>query len=253
MQPANRLDHPRHDQLLIAGHAAGDLTGAELAAAERLLGTCERCTDLHADLIALSAASRALPAPATADRDFRIDAGQAERLQRGSWLRRVLRPFADARWSARPLAATFTSVGVAGLLVASFAPNLLGSAASGPTLDLGGPGAGRASGGPIAVTASEGAAEPDAPAPGASGGELGVDQLATAAPEVDASDEKNAPRSTDGTLSAYGGGAGSAEQDGRQNALAPTRPNPIVIGSIAFLAVGLGLFILRLAGRRLRA
>ena len=241
-------DHARHDRYLIAAHAAGDLSNLDTAAAARLLAECSDCAELHRDLVAIAAAMRALPAIARAPRDFRLSAEQADRLGRGSWLRSLLRPFGAARSATRPMAAAFTSLGVAGLLVATIVPGLLGSAASAPTRDAdfaAGPASTQAPANPQEV------AGPTAAAQGAPG---------AAQPSVASVDVKQAEDS--GMSVAMGGQAGStAEPDAFDNGAAGanqplrvggTPVNPLALGSLALLAAGLALFGLRFAARRLR-
>ncbi|HEY4752639.1 MAG TPA: hypothetical protein VIH37_05090, partial [Candidatus Limnocylindrales bacterium] len=127
--------HDDHDRLLIAAHAAGDATGADLARASELVATCPECARLHRDLRALSSAMAATPAPSR-PRDFRIDAGQAEALRRPTGWRRILAPFAGARSAAGPLAASLATLGVAGLLLSGLGSGLsfgLGAGSSAAT------------------------------------------------------------------------------------------------------------------------
>jgi hypothetical protein len=235
-----QVDHARHDTALIAGHAAGDLTNLDTAAAATLLDACSDCAELHRDLVAIAAATRALPHDARAPRDFRIGAEQAERLHRGSWLRGLLRPFASARSAARPMAAAFTSVGVAGLLVATVVPALLGGAAA--------PVGGASAQGPAATVAPVAApANPEAGDPGAaaaSGDVTYVRQGEDSGMEV-AVDGGFNEGIRDEVLTS--GGKGSDER----RSIAES-PNLLVLGSIGLLFVGLALFGLRLAARRLR-
>ena len=132
MPTLDHADHPQHDALLIAGHAAGDLPEPHRLRAEALLSACTSCADLRRDLVAITAAARSLPTPPSASRDFRLTAEQAARLQRGSWLRTLLRPFGAPGAALRPMAAALTSLGIAGLFVATMLPALLGGAASAP-------------------------------------------------------------------------------------------------------------------------
>ena len=248
-------DHARHDAALIAGHAAGDLSNLDTAAAEALLTRCSSCAELHRDLIVISSATRALPPTANAPRDYRLTAEQAERLRRGSWVRGLLRPFASARSATRPIAATFTSVGVAGLLVATFVPALLGGAASAPSGDRQQAGA-AATAGP---TAARGALEVDpdllsatgapaaAGAPTANGG--------TAVPDGKDADASGQYVAVDGAASSddlpyeLGGGSTTVERN-QPGSRSPT--NFLLVGSVGLLAVGIALFGLRFAARRLR-
>lgn len=253
------VDHARHDLDLIAAHVAGDLPTSERTRADALLQACSSCADLRRDLIALAAATRALPRTAAAPRDFRLSAAQAARLRRGSWLRTLLRPFASPRSATRPMAAAFTSLGLAGLLVASIVPGFIGGQAAAP--------------GPAAL-----------PAAGQSR-DLTKDQAeATSAAEW-------APGSTQFKVRADAGGPGSSGDDllaaagrtspvptiDRLQALAarseapvaapPGQPNdatftnaldggwagtPVLLGSLVLLLLGLALFGLRFAARRVR-
>ena len=230
-------NHPDHDLLLIAAHAAGDLAGPDNARAQALVQTCEPCATIHADLIAIAVATRSLPALATAPRDFRLSPEQAASLRRGNWLRAILSPLSGARSAARPMAAAFTTLGVAGLLVASLLPGMLGAGASaGPTRQAGQAVDAAATAAPAAV--------PGVGAPGATAG-LGPDAVfggkgtenASEAPEI-----------------AIAGGATATPAEpieSSPNTNVNNPPSPLFIGSVALLAVGLLLFGLRFAGRRL--
>jgi hypothetical protein len=243
MHHSVQADHAGHDVLLIAGHAAGDLSNLDTAAAAALLSTCIECAELHGDLIAIAAATRGLPTQAPAPRDFRITPEQATRLHRGSWLRSLLRPFASARSATRPMAAAFTSAGVVGLLVAAFVPALLGGAASAPT---GGAGAFASAPTQAPVAAP---AEPQAGQPGAAAASVGSDVVKDAegsGMEI-AIDEGSATDNRDGaTRSAANGDDSGARLASSQP------PNVLVLGSLGLLALGLVLFGLRFAARRLR-
>ena len=76
MHHAAPSDHAQHDLSLIAGHAAGERSNPESAAAAALLASCATCADIHRDLVAIAAATRALPRTARAPRDFRLTAEQ---------------------------------------------------------------------------------------------------------------------------------------------------------------------------------
>lgn len=254
MQHPNPADHPNHvlhDATLVAGHAAGDLSDSETARAQVLIDSCLPCADLHRDLIAIATATRALPNLATAPRDFRLDAEQAARLTRGSWLRAALRPFGSARSATRPMAAAFTSLGIAGLLVITFMPGLFGSAAS--------PGAQREN---LPAGAPESTLAPVA-APGGSVKSLGEDGssapiFAAGSPradEVDPNDMSVDPQATDGSKAEGAGGVsppsdlGSGQGARTSDAM---QPNPVLIGSLGLLGMGILLFGLRFAARRIR-
>ena len=70
-EPGDR--HADHDPLLIAALLDTDLAATERVAAQSRIATCPECAALHADLVALSTATAALPAPAR-PRDFRLHA-----------------------------------------------------------------------------------------------------------------------------------------------------------------------------------
>jgi hypothetical protein len=247
-------EHTLHDLDLIAGHAAGDLSGTERSRADILLNSCTWCADLRRDLIAIAAAIPTLPSTAHAPRDYRLDAAQAARLRRGGWLTRFLRPFAAPRSPARPMAMAFSSLGLAGLLVVNILPSLLGGAASlAPTRDQ----AAAAPGATAAAAASAGSAEnPVAGYPAASlSAEYGTAGHAT--PEANITEVKTGDSATL-TPVAVGGGerpkatdSSTGRLDARLRSEAPTT-NLLLVGSLAFLALGLALFGLRLVARRLR-
>jgi hypothetical protein len=239
---------------------------------QALLDSCVDCRALHDDLVAIAAATRSLPA-ARAPRDFRITAEQAARLRRTSWLTRLLGPFASAGSVARPLAAAFTTLGLVGVFVASALPGMLGGAASmaapesqtgagapaaaagsqapgtvaGPTLASTVPG--DAGYGAKDNTASQApaAGRSSAPVPAASAGPGAGPSEAVALTATEGPQAAAAGATDDGRNSAWAGGSFANDVP------APTPPNPLLIGSIALLAVGLLLFALRYAGRRLRA
>lgn len=79
---AGTSDGDRHDErheLLVASLLDRDESAPDRAVAEGLLTTCPACAGLHADLVALSAATREL-LPAARPRDFRLTAADASRL-----------------------------------------------------------------------------------------------------------------------------------------------------------------------------
>jgi hypothetical protein len=261
----NSPDHAFHDAPLIAGHAAGDLDDADRVRADALIAACADCSDLRRDLVAIAAATRSVPAPAALRRDLRLSADQAERLRRGSWLRGFLRPFAAAGSPIRPMAAAFTSLGIVGLLV-------------GVTL-TGGPGTAlfstqsgsERSNGVPAAPAGDGQAggngyeangtQPFAPA-AADASERAVEvEMATRAAGRDDEDDKASivPGPTyvaaNSTKAAAGGANGESGADDltmTPASVAPQPPSPLIAGSLALLGIGLLLFGLRIASRRVR-
>jgi hypothetical protein len=149
------VSHTEHDPLLVAAFAAGDLGDPDRQRAELLALSCPDCALLAADLRAIATATAALP-PRPRPRDFSLGAADAARLRRRSW-RGLVRAFAGPRSGAlRPLATSLTTLGIAGLLLATLPTlQLLGSAA-GPS---GGNSAARASGDiPKAMDTADGAA-----------------------------------------------------------------------------------------------
>jgi hypothetical protein len=265
MHDTNHAHHAHHDLTLIAGHAAGDLSDTDRVRADALISTCTPCADIRRDLVAIAAATRSLPAPAMPARDFRLVPEQAERLRRGSWLRAVLRPFSSSSSAVRPLAAAFTSLGLAGLLVASVFPSLLGSAAGA---------LGSAAGAPVGAErdrAFEAARSSAAvPAPAATQGgvanqgaqpsdDRAIVDTATGKPVLvtSAGSSSNGPTGAPEVAVQPRGKTVATDaprldaSGGNLDAVAPA-VNPLIAGSLALLALGLLLFGLRFASRRLR-
>lgn len=246
MHPSFDTDHARHDDSLIAAHAAGDLPDTDRGRVDALLTSCTSCADLRRDLVAIALATRSVPAPFSLTRDFRLDEAQAARLRRGSWIRTVLAPFGASRSAIRPVAAAFTSIGVAGLLVATMLPGTFLASAPGMARDQG------MGGVPAATEAAELHAAESAP-PDRAGQEGTGGPLAPGASD----DDKAAPGSSDGTVQVAAGGPTSdgragGEVTNQSPIIAPPVVNPLVAGSVGLLALGLILFGLRLAARRLR-
>ena len=258
MQHPSLPDHARHDATLIAGHAAGDLSDMERARAEALLSSCDACGQLRRDLVAIAAATRSVPAPASRTRDLRLTAEQADRLRRGSWLRGFLRPFAAASSPLRPMAAAFTSLGIVGLLVGVTMSGVPASSpatsaerdnAFAPMATAAGVGGGAAENhqaGPSERTVLQAAA--DASHDRATVDDkstIRFDALSTASEPSEAAAVGGKPAVT----SAGGDGASRAPA----NAAQPPQPTSMLIGgSLALIGVGLLLFGLRIASRRVR-
>ena len=275
MQHPNPSDHARHDATLIAGHAAGDLTDIDRARADALLSECVACSDLRRDLVAIAAATRSVPPPATLGRDLRLAPEQADRLRRGSWLRTLLRPFGAAGSPIRPMATAFTSLGLVGLVVGvtlSSGAQGAGTAASGDSLNREYAPAMGATGAPAApaATSADAAAEGDGyevQIVRASDGTLyqvwvssdGTSYLSTTPPRAVAQGMRSSkptgeePASTRAVLGAanQGGAPTSADEDSTAR-LTAQPPNPLIAGSLALLGIGLLLFGLRLASTRVR-
>jgi hypothetical protein len=250
-------DHANHELALIAGHAAGDLTVSERIRADALLQSCTPCADLRRDLIAIASATRALPTTAIAPRDFRLDAAQADRLRRGSWLRTLLRPFGATQSGVRPMAAALTSLGLAGLLVTTILPGmlgggLLGSAASAPANERGAAGAG------LSAATSAPAAQPVAPGSRVSAGEVQAAGQSSGTGYYDtltgakASHEPNDMAGNPAVGLPGSHAPDSVRMSSNDSSVSSPSPNPLLLGSLALLAIGLALFGLRFAARRVR-
>lgn len=240
-------DHARHDRTLIAAHAAGDSPAIDTAATA-LLATCRDCAQLYRDLLAIASATRALPAAAIAPRDFRLTADQAARLRGGSWLRALLRPFASSGSGIQALAAVLTSAGVAGLLVAAFVPGLLGGGAAPATMQP--PTAGRAQG-PSAAAAPEFGVE-SSPALAAAGAGEPTDARGIAKAAASSELQRDAALSQASPASAAGGAGGGDAAQPPAVMGSEARPSLLVPGSVGVLLLGLALFVLRVAARRVR-
>ena len=266
-------EHAQHDLELIAGHAAGDLSANDQTRADAQLTSCTSCADLRRDLVAIAAATRTLPAPAN-PHDFRLTQSDAASLRRGGWIKSLLRPFASPDSTVRPLARAFTSLGVAGLLIANILPVLLGgfgSAGAAPALA---PAAG-VGGGLLASTA--------APAPAASAGSAAsgapglypVQVLPQASraigdssneygsfgqPTSAAGGESKADEGTNEPIAVLGEPRNAGTEQPYtadrlrevERTLASEESNPVALGSSILLAVGLALFGLRFVARRVR-
>jgi hypothetical protein len=274
MQHLNLSEHARHDTTLIAGHAAGDLADTQRARAEALLSECGACGELRRDLVAIAAATRSVPAPATLTRDLRLGPEQAERLRRGNWLRTLLRPFGAAASPVRPIATAFTSLGIVGLVVGvtlSSGVPMGGTPTSGDALDRGGIQAPAASAAPAAPAATSG----DAAAEGdyeiqivrTSDGTLyqavrasdGTYYLATTIPRSALDNMRSAKPTGEepaNSVVAFGAGnqGGTPTSAGEETGapLVTQPPNPLIAGSLGLLGIGLLLFGLRLASTRVR-
>ncbi|MCI0582206.1 MAG: hypothetical protein L0227_04790 [Chloroflexi bacterium] len=255
--------HASHERPLIAARAAGDLTGPELARADALRERCPACRRLHDDLLAIAIATRHLPAPARPpELDYRISAERASQLARGAVWRRLLRPFGrSGSATVRPLAAAFTTLGLAGLLLAAL-----------PSLQLGGAAGFLAMSAPTAAprdaldrtSAPEVVAPGGAPTPAATGGDTAggeptIDTTTDYGPAVTADDKGAAPSaeansqattapSREGDDGAEGGSTG--DESGAIGGSGGQ--SPLVILSLGLLGAGLALFLLRRVALRLR-
>jgi hypothetical protein len=232
------MSHREHDLFLVASLAgAPDALDApaapagrpsddpDHARAEALVAGCADCARLHADLVALAVATRALPAPALPRRDFRLTETDAARLRPSGW-RRLVGVFAGPRDAiTRPLAMGLTTIGLAGLLVGTIpavAPvsealfrGAAGAPASVDERD-------------VVATAAPAPGEGYAPEP--------------ARPDVQGGSNDNGQPPGDGT-----DGLGTVD---KQLAPDPTGLSTLIVVSGSLLIMGLGLFALRWTARR---
>jgi len=256
-QPAVPADHAAHDPMWMAALASPDpdLPPSERSRAETALETCGACADLLADLVAVSAAIPSAAVPAR-PREFTITAADAARLRhRGP--RRWLAGIGSARDGISfPLAMGLTTLGIAGLLVATV-PALMPFGAGGassrvlstvgaPVVPEPGAGGAAAAPAPAASAAAASAAPSEAPA-AAEAPEYGA---ATTPPDSETTGEREV-FTGDG-----GDGATDAGRD-TQNLAAETASRDdltglsglAVVAGLLLLA-GLALFALRWTARR---
>ena len=247
--------HEAHDRLLIASLVDRSISDAERDRAEAQLTTCAACAQLHEDLVALAAATRALPVPQRT-RDFTLVPSEAARI-RGSRWRRLVAAFGSTRdVFSRPLAIGLTTLGVAGLLVASV-PMPFGA---------GGATAERAAV-PIEAATEDGAAgsasgdysSPQSSAAPPLPGESGP-AIAAAGPSAEPSGAAEAaPEQLEPDVLFQGGELSPlpGEPDANRNLsqtgfdASESGPSPMFVVAGLLLLMGLGLFGLRWTARRL--
>ena len=122
--------HDRHDTMLVAALAAGDLAATDRDQAIALTASCADCATLRDDLVAIARATATVPPPYAAPaRDFRWTPADSARLRPAGWRRLVAAFSAPRLAAARPLGVAFTTLGLVGLLVGNVQLNV-GSAAS---------------------------------------------------------------------------------------------------------------------------
>ena len=239
--------HAAHDLTLIAALAARtpDLTDVQTASAHDQVASCDTCSNLLADLVALQTA---LPTTSTPSRprDFTLTPADAERLRRGGW-RRLLGQIGSARDNiTRPLAVGFTGLGLAGLLLAGFSTFYAG---------------GSTQSAPTTVDAQVEQAAPAASAPAASAAPSGAPAAGGAAASEPAdraysSDRLSVTLDPNASGDAEGGvfsGSGDIAGEGSLMSLRDDASGLSVMFVVAgtLLLVGLGLFALRWSARRL--
>ena len=226
------VTHAAHDLTLVAALAARgpDLDEKTATAAREQVAACEACAIVLDDLVALQTT---LPMTATPSRprDFRLTKADAARLRRSGW-RRVLGFFGSPRDGfSRPLAIGFTTLGLAGLLLASV-----------PTMFMAGSGAASA---PQVLSNVGAPIEQAAPAP-AEGyvSERMSGDAAAAASEPAGGGVFSGANLDDGTSELAGDAGGATPRDD-----ASGLPVLFVVAGV-LLICGLGLFGLRWSARR---
>jgi anti-sigma factor RsiW len=123
--------HATHDPELIAAAVGGALDPSERRLIDERLSTCASCAELHADLLAIVSAQRALPTPSR-PRDFHLTPADAHRL-RPRGIRAVLAAIGSSRDAfSKPLAIGLTTLGLVGILVGSMPSFGMSGAASAP-------------------------------------------------------------------------------------------------------------------------
>jgi anti-sigma factor RsiW len=265
--PRTSAAHASHDAVLVASLVDDALAPPDRAAAEALVATCGVCATLRDDLVTLRAATRALPTPAR-PRDFALAPDDARRLRPGGW-RRFVAAFGTSRdMLSRPLAFGLTSLGLAGLLVAT-APSIIpGSGSAAPaSVDQGGParieaatGEPKDASGPgVAGASAAPTIGDDAPVYGAAGSPpVSVRSSGSDSGPVVIDGPSPTP-GTDNLLSGSSKGERLGSQSGRDDqvslqtySLADSNGiSMLVVLSGAFLIAGLGLFAIRWTARRL--
>jgi hypothetical protein len=234
---ASAATHAGHDLSIVAELAArgADIDEGAAAAARSQVAACESCADVLADLSALQSS---LPQTATPKRprDFQLTPGDAQRLHRSGW-RRVLGYFGSPRDGfSRPLAIGLTTLGLAGILLASIpSPTFMATGGAAPATEAA----------PI---------QQAAPAPGAEGYSSERTSLGAAA-AVSAAPSGAASASSDGQV--FTGGNPdelAAESTGAVDVAIRDDVTGFstlfVVGGI-LLITGLGLFLIRWSARRL--
>jgi hypothetical protein len=230
-------DHDRHDLMLVAALAAGDLAGIDRDHALDLTSTCASCAELHDDLVAIAHATASVPPPVTVrPRDFQLTPADAARLQPAGWRR-----FRDALAGipaafSRPLGVGLATLGLVGLIVGNApAINVGGSAASpatAPSLERSSSGGGDAAG---AVPAASGApAMPEASSAASAGAAsaLPVDTrpLASSPPRA-AESAGSVQLGPAANASASAGAVFGSSQSGGQSSSASDRLQALTDGS----------------------
>lgn len=264
--PAAPEDHALHDPTWMAALAARDpdLSESERTRAEAAARSCGPCADLLAELMAVSAAIPTAAIP-TRPHDFTLTAADAARLRPGG-LRRWLAGIGSVRDGITfPLAMGLTTMGIAGLLLATIpaAFSGMGGAAAGPTV-LSTVGAAvpapevaapvPAAGEPAPSTAPSAAAAlaPSAAAASAAPPGEQVDQFASGSPDTEGAGDGSVFYGDDGDAASQT----AQRQDATEMAQATIQDDgsgvsALFVVALTLLIAGLGLFALRWTSNRL--
>jgi hypothetical protein len=225
--------HAAHDLLLVAAFAADDLETSDRAGAQAQVAGCADCAALATDLVSIARATAEMPVPRR-PRDFFVSPADARRL-RPRGIRRLAAAIAGPRAQlARPLAGGLMMLGVAGLLVASLPGlSLLGSSSSADQrLEFtASPAPDAAIQGEPLVPYASGA--PAASAPGDVSGAGQGASIPTGAGGTAASAPAPVP--------AVGPDSVKTEPETARDVA--TGPSPLVIGSVALIAIGAVLLL----------
>ena len=266
-QAASR--HASHDTILVASLVDHSLDDRDRVAAEALVASCGMCAALHADLIDLRTATRALPTPAR-PRDYQLTDADAARLRPGGW-RRLVAAFGTARDGfSRPLAIGLTTLGLAGLIVAGLPSLSMGGATSLAPVGNALPGAAdrlaseparapkAAGGGPPAAAASAApafnpVAIASAPALPASSGDYLAGQAPGSSPDIQADGATVKGTAATDTGTGQTNPVQAIGEEGRPTTFADTGIPTLPLVSVVLLVAGLGLFLLRWTARRFGA
>jgi hypothetical protein len=269
--------HDRHDPMLVAALAAGNLAGIDRDQAVALTSSCADCANLHEDLLALARATAAAPPPFAAPRrDFRLTPADAARLRPTGWRRLVAALSAPRSVATRPLGVGLATLGLVGLLVgnvqlggttaslnagAGGLPTDVRAAATAPSTLTNGAGADTGGAPSVSVPAAQGpenglaSGAPVAPLPAASAAASGTYAAAIASGGPRVPFGGATPLASDGKTAvgqAADGGSGplaAASPPGSPAPGEPFRPLNVLFG--AAIVVGLGLLVVsRFAGRR---
>lgn len=265
----SRSAHAVHDRLLIANLVDRSVSEHDRTLAEAQLTACSDCARLYADLVALSAATKAMATPPR-PRDFTLTSADAERLRVRGWRRVLARFGSPGDVFSRPLAIGLTTLGIAGLLVATVPAALPGFGGGAASLqgaedaarNATGDSAGGSAANPEFLAQEPSAASaPEAAAPAASGPTIAA-AGPSAAPSEAAVPAPAASEATPPEILAEGGEsnplAGEPEDRGAFDTYFgqfgdtdANGPSPTLVVATLLLVLGLGLFGLRWTARRL--